>query len=506
MEKCPVPITDFVGLECFDPRKEDFGVQAYIESRGLVPQSIMLGAFWFEELEAFSKVDDTVVAIVPPDVFREEEDLWTRKDLAGLIDNLHKSQCEVYLKISAHPFQLSAVKTMQSFEGGQQRQLWMTRHPELVQTKIDGSTTDLPAINVLKRFASGKFFEDTYISQIIKVLEGYNFDGFCASDGTMGLRGPKETLDVTDYSEDMIDQFCEYTGIQLRGESWQEQAFTLRNEHRKAWSDFYRRRWQTHLQKLQEALATSGRKLVAVDAWSRNPVDMHYDYGLDYRSAKASAPMRVLLQSREANKWRKHREGTYVTEEASILALLSHKIRAPHVAFDWFMTLVNRAEYWHAVKDLPNVVERENYRFTTLSRFEHGSYKPVIDGFTVQGHPTSRSDWDWCTERWTHGLDLQSQTTGAVGLTLVWDESYLDLPTSCPEPYFMERFRTLINAGICVHSVCLIEDIPKVDTQGFLFLGERPSAHECDEQKIVVSLLKDGLVVDGTALDDSTGI
>lgn len=500
------PVSDFIGLECFDPVGSDFGAMDYFDSRGFVPYSIMLGAFWFEELEAFQGIDDAIVAIVPPDVFRQESISWNRRQLVGLIKTLRSKGCKVYLKISAHPFQLSAVKGMQSFEGGQQRQVWLESHPELVQLKSDGGTTDLPAVNVLKRFSSGVLFEDWYIPSIVRVLEGYDFDGFCASDGTMGLRGPKETLDITDYSEDMIAQFQEHTGVSLPACPQEELASEIRSRHRRTWSDFYRWRWGQHLHKLQVALANANKELVAVDAWSRNPIDMHYDYGLDYKLALDEAPMRVLLQSREANKWRKHREGTYVTEEASILALLSHKIRAPHVNFDWFMTLVNRAEYWHAVKDLPNVVERESYCFTTLSRYEKGSFLPVVDGFTVQGYPTDRSDWEWCVQRWNHGLALQRKTTGAVGLTLVWDETVLENSDYSSKPQFTERFRSLVNNGLCVHSVCRPCDVDEIPTQGFFYLGTPPKELEINDHQVVVVQNDAGLVVDGHPYGDDKAI
>lgn len=503
---CNYPISDFIGLAPFDPTMDDKGVQTYLDVHGFVPSSVILGAFWYEELEQFQIVDDEVVAVVKPDVFREKPFYWTRQDIADLVARLKMVGVKVYLGICSHPYQLSFSRGMQSFVAGERRRDWMEAHRELVQLRRTGETTDLPAINLLKRERNGQFFEDRFIQMLIKTLKGYGFDGYCAGDGALGLRGPKETLDMTDFSDDMISQFVDYSKIILPTGSRAELAeFILRN-HRGEWSEFWRWRWLQHVTKLAARLAEKGLDMVAVDAWSRNPVDMIYDYGVDYSLLQVPGFSRVLVQSREANKWRKHREGTYVTEEASILTLLGHKIRAPKISFDWFMTLVNRIEYWNAIHDLPQVVERENFCFNTLARFVNGRFQPVIDGFTVQGYPTDRADWDWCMREWNAAVSLGQQFAEALGLTLVWSEKFIDNILAGEKPWVTERFRTLINGGVGIHSVCLVEEMANVPTQGFIAFAEDKWASNATLQGLKVLMKPNGLVVDGQGYSYEDGI
>lgn len=497
-------VSDFIGLECFDPSSEDKGVQNYLKNHGFIPNTVILGAFWYEELERFSNIDSEVVAIVLPDVFRTESVYWTRNDIFLLIEQLHKYSIEVYLKISTYPYQLSSLGEMQSFEAGEDRRRWLERHQSLLQTKKDGSATGLRAVNLLKRTDDGNYYEDEFAAQLLNVLEGYGFDGYCASDGSLGLRGPVDTLENTDFSDDMLEQFENFSDLKVSGETMSEKAEQVLSEYRGEWTSFWRWRWHQHMLKVTKVLGEKNKDIIAVDAWSRNPVDMLHDFGVDYEQLQIPGLRRVLVQSREANKWRKHREGTYVTQEASIFTLLTHKIRAPKIEFDWFMTVVNRAEYWHAVRDLPQVVERENYCFNTLSYYEAGKFNPVIDGFTVQGYPTDRSDWDWCVNQWTHARDLGKKTTEALGLTLVWSDELINQVLAGHTPWITERFRELINGGVCVHSSCMADDIGQVPTQGYLSFTDFSA--ELSEVGLQVQMLEHGLVINGEKYSYDTGI
>lgn len=104
-----------------------------------------------------------------------------------------------------------------------------------------------------------KVFEDVYIEKLMKVLDAFHFDGYVAGDGMLGLRGPRETLKDTDFSQDMVDQFTEYAKLRpIVLEDYNARADYIVTYLMPEWIDFWCARWVMHVSKVSKELKSRG--------------------------------------------------------------------------------------------------------------------------------------------------------------------------------------------------------------------------------------------------------
>ena len=89
----------------------------------------------------------------------------------------------------------------------------------------------------------------------MRVLDAFHFDGYVAGDGMLGLRGPRETLKDTDFSQDMVDQFTEYAKLRpIALEDYNARADYIVTYLMPEWIDFWCARWAMHVSKVSKEL------------------------------------------------------------------------------------------------------------------------------------------------------------------------------------------------------------------------------------------------------------
>ena len=250
-----------VDLRSFDRAAEDLGVNAYFKQLGFVPTGLCFLNFQVMYLFDFENVDDRELdPICTGQNGTPCSQVWTNRDLYRLITYIRSCGVRAYLGILSNT--ISAVWKNTRYH-------WEYR--EVLQTMRGESLLWGEAINVLKRLKDGRFFEDIYIEKLMRVLDAFHFDGYVAGDGMLGLRGPRETLKDTDFSQDMVDQFTEYAKLRpIALEDYNARADYIVTYLMPEWIDFWCARWAMHVSKVSKELKARGMTFLAIDAWSRN--------------------------------------------------------------------------------------------------------------------------------------------------------------------------------------------------------------------------------------------
>src|SRR5690606_28840715 len=118
----------------------------------------------------------------------------------------------------------------------------------------------------------------------------YGFDGWHAADGWGPARGP---LSYAEYSDDMFQQFVEAERIDVPskiqfncGDSQakhEARADWIWQSRRREWLNFNTDRWAAFHRKQAAAVHAIGKQVVINSAWTRDPFEAVYRYGIDYR-------------------------------------------------------------------------------------------------------------------------------------------------------------------------------------------------------------------------------
>lgn len=444
MKTLPYETIICVDLRPFNPTQPDYGVGDYINMLGFKPDVIVFLNFFVDFVHRHELIDDMQLGRMTVGQRGTPSDYsWTKQNLAELIRCMKEAGISPFLGI------LSSTSS----------DVWKDVHidwefKEILQTKRGDQLVWGSAINPLKRFTDGTYYEDFFARDLLKVLCDYQFDGYVAGDGMLGLRGPRETLLDTDFSEDMTDQFASFHGLKLpEFTNYDLRAAYIVEHYFAEWVQFYVQRWGQHVGKITSMLDTQGKTMMAIDAWSRNPEELITAFGIDYRVLHQKGLKAVFVQARETNKWRKHREGEYVREENSVYTFLTHKAYEPGIRYYWAEATINLPEFWNSVLDLPHVLERETYGYLWTMNWREGAFSKAVDGICViWGNDLTEEQWKWLVQRWSMAFEQISSFKAPAGLTLLWNELGINQHTS-QNKIFGYRFAKLLDLGLCIQSI-----------------------------------------------------
>ena len=432
-----------VDLRSFDRNAEDLGVNAYFKQLGFVPTGLCFLNFQVMYLFDFENVDDRELdPICTGQNGTPCGQVWTNRDLYRLITYIRSCGVKAYLGILSNTISAVWKNTRYHWE-----------HREVLQTMRGESLLWGEAVNVLKRLKDGRFFEDVYIEKLMKVLDAFHFDGYVAGDGMLGLRGPRETLKDTDFSQDMVDQFTEYAKLRpIVLEDYNARADYIVTYLMPEWIDFWCARWVMHVSKVSKELKSRGMAFLAIDAWSRNPEEIREAFGIDYHLLYESGLEGVFVQARETNKWRKHREGEYVREQNSIYTFLAHKAYEPRLKYYWAQATVNVPEFWNTIQDLPHVAERECYGYLWTHCFNGTAWEQICEGVCIiWGNDLSSDNWNWLRLRWDQAYQLCRTYHRPIGIRLLWSERGVKdrVHSHIADG---QRIASVIEEGVCIQA------------------------------------------------------
>lgn len=393
-------------LTAFDRSKEDLGVRDYLENAGRLPGAVsfLLAAPDFVHLHD-SQAED---CILPPDVCSYggrigapggEHLLWKKSELRKLISGLHEYGIDVF-------FAVFDCVTEEAF-----RRNWISDHSEILATTRNGEKQ--MSVNPLSRFKDGEHYEDFFVKKMMEAVRYYNFDGFHCADGYNHLRMP---LYWSDYSDDMVHQFCEWSGTEIPGEfaggcEGRESLLSKRSDwiwrkKRLEWIEFYCGRWERYCRKIAGALGAESKKFLFNTSWTRDPFEAVYRYGIDYgRIAAAGVDTFIQECPGAANEIGVDGGGPgfYYKIIATILLV---KSEAPGMDMVALNHIHDTCENWEILRHAPTFLEKEIYFYPNLFFLDgRAKYARCLEGFLAcLADGISRDEWRWLNRNWSRSF------------------------------------------------------------------------------------------------------
>ncbi|MBR6523436.1 MAG: hypothetical protein IKT39_02345 [Clostridia bacterium] len=444
----------------FEKTDADKGAKGMLERVPFTPDVISTFIYSMDVILQHEGMDKEVV--LPPDMcsysgskrngFRERQE-WTNYDLRQLVKNLSAEGTEVYLNV------------MGNCNNNEFHDEWIYKHPEIFFDDIESKG----AINVLRRFEDGSYFEDFFVEKLCQTLVDYDFAGFLPTDLICPMSW---RINRGDFSGDMLDQFAQHTGIKLSenlnaglnddcNDNKKMRGEWLWNEHRQQWIEFNAWRWGVFWKKVCDAVHAIGKKVMTLGVYCTDPFENYYCLGIDLKILAESGidamvpnvvPTGIRLQHPD---W----HDPYYNY-MYMLPLISAFV--PQERLITMLGVRDDTEEWDLIHHAPCSLERDIYMMTEYMRRTKDGLKRCTDGFLVcLGDSLRAEDWKWLKDRFDEGL--YEGADRAETPTVIWsDNAFYNL---VPEYIKTKRWTThkylyeLGNRGTLVNTVAEVEDL-----------------------------------------------
>lgn len=418
----------WIELIGFDHQAPDYGVAHYLETTGFVPDAISLLLFTPDFLHAHQGMEqewelpiEACSYAARPYGKERNRQPWTNLQLRGLVKQLQHHGIAVYCSF----FNLFLFRD----NGKQAASRWCSAHPELYEMR--GSGEPFPVINPLKRLQDGTLYEDLFIADLERVIADYGFDGLHGGDG---YTSPRLSLADADYSDDMVEQFLAASGLALDnglklrcdgdGVAMQQRADWIWKQQRIAWITFYAARWAGFWRKVMAALHARGKTGYLNSAWTREPFEALYRYGVDYKLLAEAGIDGIVVESGAAGLSAGADGIEYEPGTEFMATLLALKAYVPDTKLICLNGIQDTTEQWDVLSHAPTLIERDIYTLANVFLHEPAGMRRCADGFLAcLGDGIEARNWAWINGRW------QSAFAGlpkhVAGVTFVWSEAAL---------------------------------------------------------------------------------
>lgn len=452
-----------IDLRVFDNQLADYGVGAFIERLGFLPGYVFNHETYVGQIHSHNGLLDDTLLLPTWTAQRAIPgcQLWTRKQYKELVEVLHAHGIQFYQGAEA------AWSVWPEY-GEASRDTWIYENiPEMFTTYRNGASSagEMGMICPLKRMKDGTPYEDFLLRDVLRFLNDYGMDGFFAADGFGGLC---TQLSEGDYSEDMIAQFTERTGIAVPGAGIPEKAAWLWGEKRYEWVTFYADRWADFYRKFTTAFKAAGKGFIVMAPFKHGPADALMKYGYDYAKNAAAGLDFYALESMETNSHRwQNMQSMAAVGTSNITAI---KAIAPETKLFWMSATCNSPEHWHTLRDHPGMLERECISINTARCVgEKGEAVKGFDGVQpLFGIDLSAGEWRWYKERLDIGhMDIVHND----GLVNIWSQEilYENTRRNIVYPYTFETVR-LRFAGLPIHSAVNLDHVESVTNKSLLLI------------------------------------
>lgn len=351
---------------------------------------------------------------------------WTAWQLRGLVSELRShgvGACPAFFD-----FQMAKNSEYLGYFNAKRRETtWLDRHPEICYRMKDGSRS--ANLNPIERFADGTDYAEFFVPRLIRFLKDYGFAGFHACDG---FGHPRYSIDQLDYTH--LFPGAKDRAAVCRAHAARHAAFIGRTA---------------------EALHAEGMSLFVNTAWTRDPLEALYRYGIDYR----------LMQ-------RAGIDGFYAEASATVLELegwvfspvppLDERRAAflvsgslLDVPFYHLACVKDGMEQYNSLRDAPRRVEAEVIALGSIQRGGR-SLTPGVLWCLADG--ISSGEW----KRLDHLRSFASLPARADGLAVVYAPSQLDAELDAyardgwPSSYTL--LSSLLKAGAAVNACVSLEE------------------------------------------------
>ena len=459
----------WIELTGFDRESPDYGVGDFLSRAGFKPTGVSFLLFWLgfvlshEGLETEKKLSiaEDSYAAHPFAPERPRQD-WTNLELKGLIDELHRHGISVLVSFfgsSSFTDDDGNYVTHPFFEGIERR---------MRETDRNGNPGG--GINMLKRLPDGTYFSDLMIEKTVRAMNDYGFDGIQIADG---ISSPRVALEQADFSDDLVSRFSAKTGIEIPADAENTGAWIWEN-HRLDWIYFNTGEWEQFYLKFMKALNAAGKYAVFNSAWTRDPFEAMYRYGVDYRKVIRTGVRGCMVEDTSAGL-------AILAAQDNLYLMTDEQRRRVHYEF-LTVLMLNRAcmkgiditplagvhdtmEQWGVLEHMPTAMTRNVMNNLCTYLIDDKGMKPVTDGpYFCLSDGLSASDWAFIKDQWNIGAI--ENATGVNGATLIWSDARVDNELSA---FTADRttpthrlVSELLYAGAPVYSVARIEHLQYV--------------------------------------------
>ncbi|WP_214628089.1 hypothetical protein [Paenibacillus agaridevorans] len=456
----------WIELIGFDNTQNDFAVPAYLERTGFVPLAVSLLLFTPDFVHAHEGMNDETFLPIEvcsyaarPYGKERNRQVWTNYQLRNLIKELQKHGIEVYCSF----FDLFRVEQGET----PRKSEWCGAHPELYEMNKSGQA--LTVINPLKRFKDGSYYEDFFVRDLMVVMLDYGFDGYHGADG---YTSPRKSLAEADYSDDMVEQFVQYGGLAAQDEltvicdnnpaKMGKRADWIWQHRRLEWIQFHGARWARLWHKIMAAIRQQGKKAYVNTAWTRDPFEALYRYGVDYKQLAATGIDGFIVESVGASLSAGADETEYEPGNEFMSMIMMIKAYVPDTKLICLNAIQDTNEQWDALSHAPTVLERDIYSFSNVYIKGPTGLRRCSDGFMAcLGDGINKDGWNWLINRWNLGFHNAAEQL--VGASLVWSDQALHESLKhyiVTRDWPAHKFATdWIARGAPVHSVVNVKDL-----------------------------------------------
>jgi hypothetical protein len=449
----------WIELIGFDHTAPDLGVGALLETAGFVPDAVSLLLFNPDFVHLHAGLE--MARPLPYDCCsygghsansERQRQAWTTTQLRDLVAQLHGHGIAVYPAV----FDMFVTDE------------WLGQHPELLHVRQDGQR--LRSLCPWKRLADGSFYEDFFTAQLLRVMSDYGFDGLHGADG---YAHPRIAIYDGDFSDDMVGQFVDTSGIVLPPDhpaagdgtpaAIQARATWIWRHHRRAWSRFYADRITRFWTGVTAALHSAGKRVVINSTWTRDPFEATYRYGVDYRAMAAAGIDGLVVEAAAcaSETERTCSDAGVLHDFAAMLMLINACV--PSLPLILLHGVKDTEEQWNVLRHTPPALEREVYALTNVHRVgPHGALHRCAAGLMVcLADDIRQEEWRWLRALWASAT--QPRPARILGATVVWSSRALEAQW---DDFVANRTWTphrivhrLAAAGAPVHTVVRVEDL-----------------------------------------------
>ena len=483
----------------FDKHLEAYGAVEYLDKLGFTPDAISLFVFNPDIVnlhEAGMKTEQPLplsnsnyYGSVRNEI--REIQQWTNYELRALCRELKKRGVKPLLGIMGVDSGEAEETDLESFAPHCSiRQEWLKAHPELMGSNAELGVRNL---NVLKRFRSGDFYEDYLAGKLVDTLKDYEMDGVHFGDAIMPQSANAK---YTDYSDDMIGQFSEHTGITLPAEvarsidnydkaGMKKRRIYIWNMHRLQWLAFMAWRWEGFVKKTCDTLHAAGKEVCANSFWCTDAFEAYYRYGVDYKALFRSGLDYLLLEDQASSVYVADPSNRKYNMQKYNLMPLMVRAFAPEGRVLGFNAVKDSTEEWSMITHMPGALEREIYSLpNTFLQTKDGLLRS-LEGFLIcLADGMTKSEWSWLRERYQSAFDDVPRET-LTPLMVFSDSHIYDFLPQYIETRRWSHYKQLFEfagAGGQIGGVVRIEDIDHAS--GPLFVPNIDILPESEQKKL----------------------
>ena len=242
-----------------------------------------------------------------------------------------------------------------------------------------------------KRFNDGSKIENYFAQKVKEVFEGYNFDGVQISDCATFTQA---RLLNGDFSDDLVEQFIERTGISLpysiKTTTVKQQQARFRyiiSNLRYEWSVFISERYGEFVSKIIDTAHSLKKLVTLVNAYTCSPFEAMFRYGIDYR--KYSNADKWMFEDAVAVGISGWQNNEMVIDDETrwnwIYRLMEKqgalKLCTPNMKIINMTNTQDTNEQWNLIDNAPNEFKTDIAKSNAVFYWEKGKLKPTMEGY-----------------------------------------------------------------------------------------------------------------------------